>query len=206
MKTNLESLAKSITTPPKSGDEQFCADGKGLGYTLKDFWTWSASDLMSNVTRGHLAEFIVAKAIGAIEEVRNEWAAYDLTTRNGIKVEVKSAAYLQSWPQDDYSTIQFSIRKTKTLDLKKGGYRGPAKRHADVYVFALLAHKKENVTKDKETVNPLELSQWDFYVVSKTRLGKYTRSESSITLKSLAKLSHGAVDYRHLGRKINSFI
>ena len=188
----------SLTTLPKMGNEKFHTNEKGLGYTLKDFWIWSVSDLMSNATRGRLAEFIVAKAIGAAKGVRNEWAAYDLKTPNGKKVEVKSAAYLQSWLQDDYSTIQFSIRKTKELDLKKGGYREPAKRHADVYVFALLAHK------DKPTVDPLNINQWDFYVVSKTRLGKYTRSESSITLKSLDALSGGKVDYFQLAKKINT--
>jgi hypothetical protein len=194
MKTKL----KGITTSPKKGDEKFCANNKNLGYTLKDFWIWSVSDLMSNATRGRLAEFIVAKALGVAKGVRNEWAAYDLKTPRGKKVEVKSAAYLQSWLQDDYSTIQFSIRKTKELDLKKGGYRGKPKRHADVYVFALLAHK------DKPTVNPLNINQWDFYVVPTTDLNKYPRSESSITLKSLDTLSGGKVNYFQLAKKINS--
>ncbi len=189
----------SLTTLPKKGDEKFHSKEKNPGYTLKDFWTWSASDLMSNVTRGHLAEFIVAKAIGAIEEVRNEWAAYDLTTRNGIKVEVKSAAYLQSWFQDDYSTIQFNVEKTKELDLKKGGYRGPAKRHADVYVFALLAHT------DKLTVDPLNINQWEFYVLPTTALDERKRSQHSITLKSLEDLSGGKVDYVQLAKRVNSF-
>ena len=67
-----------------------------------------------------------------------------------------------------------------------------------MYEFALLAHK------DKPTVDPLNVKQWDFYVVSKTRLGKYTRSESSITLKSLDTLSGGKVDYFHLAKKINT--
>ncbi len=200
MKTNFE----QPVVLPKHGGEQFHANNGNLGFSIKDFWIWSASDLMNNVTRGHLAEFIVAKAIGAAEGVRNEWATYDLTTPNGTKVEVKSAAYLQSWLQDDYSTIQFSIRKTKALDWEKGGYRGKPKRHADVYVFALLAYKNENVIKDKETVNPLELNQWEFFVVPTSALNKYPRSEVSITLNSLKTLSGGAVDYFHLADKIIS--
>ena len=200
MQTNLE----QPVVLPKSGDEQFHASADDLGFSIKDFWIWSASDLMNNVTRGHLAEFIVAKAIGATEGVRNEWAAYDLTAPDGIKIEVKSAAYLQSWPQDKYSTIQFSIRKTKTLDWERGGYRGKPKRHADVYVFALLAYKKEDAIKDKETVNPLELNQWEFYVVPTAALNRYSRSEVSITLNSLKSLSGGAVDYFHLADKIIS--
>jgi len=79
------------------------------------------------------------------------------------------------------------------------------KHHADVYVFALLAHKKENPTEDKKTVNPLELNQWEFYVVPKEALDKYKRSEVSITLNSLKTLTGGAVDYFQLAGKINSF-
>jgi hypothetical protein len=201
---NMKTKVEMPVVLPKHGGEQFHVNDDDLGFSVKDFWIWSASDLTNNVTRGHLAEFIVAKAIGAAEGVRNVWATYDLTTPNGTKVEVKSAAYLQSWPQDDYSTIQFSIRKTKALDWEKGGYRGIPKRHTDVYVFALLAYKKENAIKDKESVNPLELTQWEFYVVPTPALNKYPRSEVSITLNSLKTLSGGWVDYSHLADKIKS--
>lgn len=187
-----------ITTLPKTGDEKFHAGNGSLGYTLKDFWTWSASDLVSNVMRGHLAEFIVAKAISATEIVRNEWATYDLTTPTGTKIEVKSAAYLQCWPQDDYSIIQFNVEPTKELDLEKGGYRGEKSRHANVYVFALLTHK------EKPTVDPLNVTQWAFYVLPTTVLNERTRSQHSITLKTLENLSGGAVNYSQLAEKINS--
>ncbi len=193
MKPNLEQLP----ILPKRGDEPFRASTAVLNFFIKDFWTWSASDLVSNVTRGHLAEFIVAKAIGATEIMRNEWAAYDLTTANGTKVEVKSAAYLQSWPQNDYSTIQFEVRKTKTMNPETGIYEGESKRHADVYVFALLAHK------EKPSVDPLSVRQWEFYVLPTSVLDKRERSQHSITLKSLAELTGGAVDYFQLANKIS---
>ena len=34
-----------------------------VNYKVIDFWKWSVSDLVSNATRGRLAEFIVAKAL-----------------------------------------------------------------------------------------------------------------------------------------------
>ncbi|MDM8523410.1 hypothetical protein QUF80_08570 [Desulfococcaceae bacterium HSG8] len=40
-------------------------------------------------------------------------AAYDLETHDGIKIEIKSAAYVQSWHQKDYSKITFRIPKTR---------------------------------------------------------------------------------------------
>ena len=56
-----------------------------------------------------LAEFIVATALGIpTDGVREGWAAWDLTTPGGVRVEVKTAAYLQSWAQKELSKISFS--------------------------------------------------------------------------------------------------
>jgi hypothetical protein len=49
---------------PKHGNEPFHAGNDNLGFTLKDFWTWGVSDLVVNLMRGHLAEFIVADLLG----------------------------------------------------------------------------------------------------------------------------------------------
>jgi hypothetical protein len=46
-------------------------DGKiALGPRLLDFWRWSASDLVSNATRGVFAEYIVGLALEALMEGR----------------------------------------------------------------------------------------------------------------------------------------
>ena len=44
-------------------------------------------------------DVIVASDLGCTDGVRQEWDAYDIETPDGIKVEVKSGAYLQSWSQ-----------------------------------------------------------------------------------------------------------
>ncbi len=99
---------------PKSGNEAFHLDGENLDLNLFSFWRWSTSDIVSNATRGVLAEFIVAKAMGNISSsVRNEWDAYDLETNDGIKIEIKSAAYIQSWHQEKLSTIKFLVQKNE---------------------------------------------------------------------------------------------
>ncbi len=64
----------------KTGDESFRHKGQPLDQTLLGFWRWSASDLVSNATRGILAEYIVANALGIVEGVRAEWDAFDLLT------------------------------------------------------------------------------------------------------------------------------
>ncbi len=68
----------------KTGDERFHRAGQPLDLSLLGFWKWSASDLVSNATRGILAEYIVASALGIAEGVRAEWDAFDLEMKSGI--------------------------------------------------------------------------------------------------------------------------
>jgi hypothetical protein len=176
----------------KNGDEKLTFNGQPLDYHLLDFWRWSVSDLLSNATRGRLAEFLVATATN-IEKtsVRDEWSAYDLETPEGIKIEVKSAAYLQSWFQRSLSKISFSTKAALYWDSATNQQSNIKKRHADVYVFCLLHHC------DKSTIDALNLNHWEFYVLSTAELNNYTRSQHSITLKSLQGLC-GAVCYDKL--------
>src|SRR5262252_1100889 len=80
---------------PADGNEPF----SGTDLRLGDFWRWAFSDLVSNVTRSTLAEFLVATAVGDSRPVREEWADFDVLTPAGVRVEVKSSAYLQTWFQ-----------------------------------------------------------------------------------------------------------
>jgi len=192
-------MLKRIKTSLRKGDEIFSFNEKEIKTTLSEFWQWSVSDLISNATRGKLAEFIVAKALDIdTNSPREEWAAYDLLTSDGIKIEVKSAAYIQSWSQKTYSNIIFSIRKTHAWDSITNKQNDELRRQADVYVFALLHHQ------DKVTIDPLKLEQWKFYVLVTKELDDYKRSEHSITLKSLENLTKGSVNYFGLKEKIYS--
>jgi hypothetical protein len=166
----------------KTGSEPLSATGK----TLLDFWRWNNSDLVSNATRGCLAEFIIASALGIDLSVpRDEWSPWDLTSPGGIRIEVKSAAYLQSWTQKRSSKIVFSISPARVWDSSSGNFSGKPQRSADVYIFCLLKHQ------DKETLDPLNLDQWEFYILSTAELENYNQSSTSITLQSLQKLVQG---------------
>lgn len=167
----------------KQGSEHFHNNGSALQFDLLSFWRWNCSDVLSNATRGRVAEYLVARALGLAEDsVRNEWDAYDLKTPGELKIEVKSAAYLQSWFQKAYSPIVFSTRPTRRWDATTNIMSSVAKRQADVYVFALFKHR------DKETADPLNVDQWEFYVLPTRVLDARTRSQHSITLKSLSDL------------------
>jgi glutamate/tyrosine decarboxylase-like PLP-dependent enzyme len=156
-----------------------------------------SADLISNTARGVLAEYLVARALGIdVSGVRDSWAAYDLRTPSGIKVEVKSAAYLQSWHQNKLSIVSFRTPKTRAWNPDTNRLDAEAKRQADVYVFAILAHRQ------KSTLNPCDVSQWEFYVLPTRVLNQRTRSQHSITLPTLTRLSGGPVAYGDLMRKV----
>ncbi len=175
------------------GDEAFYAAGGAQGFSVLDFWQWSMADLVSNTTRGVLAEFIVAQALGvATTGVREEWAAYDLCTPDGITVEVKSAAYVQSWMQRRLSSILFNVGKRRVWDAATNQLSAEPLRPASVYVFALLAHQ------DRATLDPLNLDQWRFYVLSTREIDQRERSQHSITLSSLERMGAGPYPFAEL--------
>ncbi len=180
----------------KSGDENLTFNQKKLPYKLLDFWRWNVSDLLSNATRGRFAEFIVATATNIdLSTPREEWAAYDLITPDNIKIEVKSSAYIQSWHQEKLSKISFSIKPAYCWDYETNKYSESKTRYADVYVMCLLN------TTNRESINPLDLTQWLFYVVSVETLNNLKNSQISITLKSLEKLAN-PVTYDELNNEI----
>jgi hypothetical protein len=182
----------AIPTKRRSGNEWFREGEGSLAFNLLGFWQWGFSDLVSNVTRGLLAEYLVAQALGGAHGVREEWAAYDLETADGTLIEVKSAAYLQSWQQKQPSKIVFNVPRTHAWDSKANQRSSAARRQAHVYVFALLQHD------DKSTIEPLDVSQWVFYVVHAERLEGRMRNQRSISLSSLKQLCERSVPYQHL--------
>lgn len=192
---NMANNFGKISIRQKTGDEQLTFNGHETGLKLIDFWQWSVSDIISNATRGRFAEFIVASALNIdLTIIRDEWGPYDLKSPEGIKIEVKSASYLQTWNQRDFSKISFSTKASIFWDSETFTQSEPI-RHADIYVFCLLKHK------DQVTLDPMKLDQWDFYVVLTSILDNYKRSKSSITLKSLQNLTQ-SVQYDNLRQTI----
>ncbi|MBF0290467.1 MAG: hypothetical protein HQM14_21870 [SAR324 cluster bacterium] len=139
-----------------SGDEPLKVKNSPLSLQLLDFWQWSSSNLIGNALRGILAEFVVASAVGCNNGIRIEWDAYDIESPEGIKIEVKSGAYIQSWEQKKFSPIKFGIQPTHGWDSKSNIRSVQKLRLSDIYVFCVLAHKEQ------ETINPLNLDQWEF--------------------------------------------
>lgn len=166
----------------KSGAERFRFADASLEFDWLSFWQWSASDLASNALRGRLAEFFVAQALGVADGVRAEWDACDLVTADGLKIEVKSASYLQTWRQSRPSAVSFSIRPTRFWSADTNRFDTECRRQADVYVFALLDHR------DKATLEPMDLLQWAFFVLPTYVLNTRFPTQRTLSLSQLRKL------------------
>lgn len=184
----------------KNGNEPFSFENQNLEFKLTDFWAWSQSDLLNNTLRGILAEYIVRQDLGIKKSTRTEWDAYDLETENGVKIEIKSASYLQSWKQSELSRISFDIAPTKGWNRETNEYSKETKRQSDFYIFCLLHHK------DKNTVDPTRLDQWTFYVLPTKQLDKEKKQQKRISLKPLINLNPKICCFGEINNVINKSI
>lgn len=153
--------------------------------TVLDFWRWGMSELRTNTLRGVMAEFIVSKAVGATAPGRVEWDPYDVVTPDGVRLEVKCGAYLQSWSQQRHSRIVFSGLSARMLDESVGTYVGERGYNADVYVFAVQTATSHDV------FDVLDTRQWEFYVVSRSRVE--ATGYRSLSLATVRTLTPGPV-------------
>lgn len=176
-----------------TGAEPFHTGGASLDFDLLSFWQWACSDINGNALRGLVAEYLVARAVGGDGGVRTEWDAYDVVTPSGIKIEVKTSAYLQTWKQEKLSAIKFDIGRKRGWDATTNTLADIASRSADIYVFAVHTHQ------DKATLDPLDVNQWVFYVMPTTVLNEMMPTQKSIGLSSLLKLGPTKLKFEALG-------
>ena len=176
--------------PPLTGSEHFT----GVDATVSDFWRFAMSDLRMNNTRGYLAEFLVAKAV-ATTAPRVEWDAYDVLTPDGIKIEVKSSAYLQVWDQARLSRIEFTGLARRRWS-SEGGRSPRATHNADVYVFCV------QTAQSHDRYNLLDLAQWEFYVLPGEEV--VGLGQQSVGLASIRGLTGGPVEYAGLASAVRT--
>lgn len=178
------------------GSESFEMKGKPEEFAIADFWRWACTDLLNNTMRGVLAEFIVSRALGLASGYRTEWDAFDLETQAGLKIELKSSAYLQSWEQARYSNISFGIQPTRGWNAKTNEISELKQRQADAYIFCLLAEK------DPEKVNPMALEQWEFYILNTEVLNQELGDQKTLSLGRLRTLDPVQANYSNLSDEI----
>lgn len=184
-----------------NGTEHFSVNGREIPLTMRDFWIWAYSDLTNNIRRSVLAEYIVASSLEIThipsESVRTMWRPYDLLTKDGLKVEVKSAASIQSWDAKHPEFISFRIAPARIPD-ETGDYKrfSPKQRNSDLYVFCIFT----GMSADD---SPLNLDLWEFYILPTKVLNEEKPTQKTITLTSLLKLGPVWSDYYGLSEAID---
>ena len=149
--------------------------------------------------RGVLAEFLVKKSFSHFtprENLRTDWTPYDLTSPSGRRIEVKSAAYLQSWTEDYYSHIIFDIAPKRAWN-PQTGYSPERSRHSDLYVFCLYTAR----SREQSIMN---LDLWEFYVLPTSVLDQRMPNQKSIGLNSLLSLKPVKTNFQNLGNVIET--
>lgn len=137
--------------------------------------------LVTNVLRGHVAEAIVALAL----EPEWHWcaadyAAWDFQRHDGMRLEVKQSARLQTWAANPATKIQpaFDVRE------RTGRYEGATwvddpGRSAHIYLFCY--HDRSDAAADHR-----DPEQWHFFVVPTRQLPPVKR----IAIGSVRRLAN----------------
>ena len=172
-------------------------------HTNDCFWTfstaryWFSANIIESVF--YFAVPIFFMISGAMLIGYND--RYDLKTDSGISVEVKASGYIQSWKQRELSKPVFSVKPTRAWDSETYKYACEAKRQADVYVFCL-----HNYEYRDEGLNPLDMNQWDFYVIATKKLDEIMPTQKTVTLSKLKRLNAMHCDYDNLKHTIKNAI
>lgn len=173
-----------------SGDEPTAG---GLA-RISDFWRWAFSDVRDNTTRGVFAEWLVGMALGCADGVREPWANHDLTTAGGIRVEVKSAAYLQAWETRRLSKLEFAGLAARRWD-PETRYSPTAEYRADVYVFCVLT------CVDHSILDPLDVAQWEFWVAPRSVIA--ATEQLSMGFARVKALARGPLSFDGLAAAVS---
>lgn len=161
-------------------DEKFVLHGRKTAWRIFDFFQWWSDSMMTNSVRGVLAEYIVAMALHCEKGARlDAWGPYDLVTPRGVRVEVKSSAYLQSWKQLKPSRIVFSIKPGRSYDYESGLYSERSSRNSDVYVFCVFE------SRERDSARLSDLDQWGFYAMRTAEIDRCFGNQKTICLSRL---------------------
>ncbi|WP_027396900.1 hypothetical protein [Anaerovibrio lipolyticus] len=185
----------------KTGNEPIMDNSGRKVSIVRDYWAWAYSSLIGNTERGRFAEYLVATALGVNHGVRSEWDKYDLKTDSDISVEVKASGYIQSWKQRELSKPVFSIKPTRAWDSETHKYNVEAKRQADVYVFCLHNYEHKDVG-----LNPLDMNQWEFYVIATKKLNEIMPTQKTVSLSKLKRLNVIQCNYDNLKQTIENAV
>lgn len=142
---------------------------------LSDFWTWAYAGSDADAEPRTMPHYLVELALGRTPSRR--WgarptgaAAMRQQLLDALTIEVRGASEVPSLARTGAANITFSLANRPTVD---------------AWIFALLAHT------DPSTIDPLDATQWAFFVVPDVFLELAHARSRSITLTQIAASHFG---------------
>lgn len=182
----------------KEGKESFTLNGKKQDFNVLCFWQYHFSNLWNMTDK--IAEFLVAKALeGKDTYTRNHeyWAVWDLNYRH-IRIEIKATSDFHTWNAEKRKKTQRVFDIHPIMDR---GYvpdelewTGKIRRISEVYVFCHVRCSENSY--DAESADPLNLDNWDFYIIPTFIIDKCCGSNKSISLGRVRQI-HGKSPFRY---------
>ncbi len=182
-------MAEEMDTPPGvTPPRKLALFEELIGCTacVSDFWRWAYSDFLMNIERATFAEYIVGYALGETEKegaTRRTWDCVD-HEYNHKKIEVKAAGFAQRFKRGKKrSAPTFNIEKHTCIPYGEPSAPpgAPVDRWADCYVFCV------HTETDSKTANPLDLSKWEFIVMSTVDINRIFGGQKTVSLSVLEK-------------------
>lgn len=139
--------------------------------------------LVNNAIRSVISEAIVDAALDdGWAWCSGGWAKCDFQHRDGTCLEVKQSAALQTWhrPGDKPSKGQFDIAPRKGYYDDGSAWVDYIGRNAHIYVFAWHPEANPDIADHRDP------HQWQFFVVSETRLSREAKTISLSQVRRLA--------------------
>lgn len=182
-----------------TGNEMFTFNEETAGFTLADFWQFEYSNVYN--LQEVIAEFIVAKALG-MNEAHNVdyWTLYDIKYRNQ-RIEVKQSSYYHPWNENGNISEHrtFGITKANS-NYENSDTENNFERQNDIYVFCL------NTGRTKETAYPLNLNNWEFYIVPTDFINANCENNKTISLGRIRNFGFKALNFDEIKSEIDSII
>ena len=150
--------------------------------------------LVMNLLRGHVVEAVVALALEPDWRwCAADYAAWDFERHDGVRLEVKQSAHLQSWLSNSGAKARpsFDIRE-RTGRSDGATWIAEVGRLAHLYLFC--HHDRRDASADHR-----DPSQWRFHVVPAASLPPIKR----IAIGSVERLS-GSCGFDELGERVAS--
>jgi hypothetical protein len=181
-----------------TGNEKFIFDDKELDFGILDFWKYKYSNVWN--MQEYIAEFLIEKSL-RLEKSQNtdSWTLYDINYRNK-RIEIKETSYYHPWNENS----KISKQRVFGITMANSSYENSSEenkfeRQNDLYIFCL------NIGETKEESNPMNIKNWEFYIVPTKIINNVCGNNKTINLGKVKNIAK-QVDYFEIKNYIDYLI